>query len=563
MAGIPEFSEEQIVAASKPDLQPSALEGGIAANVQAGRRIGQFYGQEGADLGGALKDTLVAAQQHITFTQMSHGIATGAMLSNSQHQATDQVFKDPSVDKNDPTIAPRLIQQNQEAWADWAKGFSTEDGQKWAAEYAAKQQADYMDYVALQQSHWSSIATVQNHEVAVDQSAQQAALAPQQTDRLIEQGVGVITAGQSSGVVNSEDALKLEPDKIAGMTKVATAGAKGAIYNPDVTDPVASYNQWKIDNPKAAALLGEDDPELERAAEEQGRSLTEQKLAADRLNRQQEEDDAKTVIAQDLVLAHRYTDAGQVIPPEIVKKINADQVKYAKRGDTGVLGTAVSENITGSIDRTYQQDDPSKAGGVIADAKSNAWKPDWNPVPLQDAYNNGQVSSKTLKDALEEHQNSVDNPSAVEDKKTVLNWYRSTAAPMLVQSGTQGMTIGADGTYVFPTAGAKDKDGAAALAYGEPLILNLYRALVEKYNGDTAKARTVLMDRSSPEGAYPILKWLVAAKSAPGGVYGGQAGPAVPGEIGGNVAVGGHRTATPPPARHKGETDEQYMSRNK
>lgn len=557
MADLPQFNAptEQAHGANS-----EALQGGIEANVQAGRRIGTFYDQSGRDIGAQITSLGEQVQAHITFTQQSHGIATAATLSNAQHQAADQVFKDNSIDKRDPTIAPKLIQQNNEAWDEWAKGYSTEKGQQWAIDYALKEKTDYQDYVVAQQSKWSSIQSVQDHQTTVDQSAQQAALTPNNTDALMEKANGVLDAGISSGVVRSDDAEKLEPARHEGEFTVAMSGAKGSIYGPDVTDPVASVQQFFLSNPKAAAILGDQRAELEHAAEEQAKSLLTQKEAANRLQRQQMEDEGKTVIAKDLVEMHSYTDAGKVIPPDRAAQFAKDQVKYAPFTDTAVLGTTTDDNIKGNIDRTYQRDTDT---ALADDAHNNAWQPDWNPVPLQTAYNNGTISAKTLKDALDQHDYTQNNPAAAEDQRTTLDWYTQTAAPMLVA----GMNAGAltidpkSNTYTLPTAGQKDQTGAATLAYGKPLILNLYRALVTKYGGDTAKAREVLMDRNSPEGAYPIFKWLVAVKAA-GGPYSANS-PAVPGEIGGNVPVGGTRVRAKIAPPRAGESAAAYYARTK
>lgn len=350
MPDLPQFT------ASPQDsrIEPSNL--GVEAETQAGRRIGEYSDQVGHILGQDISQTGQAFQQHVTFQQQSHGLATAAEYDNTAHQSADQIFKDPSVDKNDPTIATKLTQQNSAFWQSWVSSFSTPEGEKWATAYAREKMSTFQNYVIGAQSAAQGQAVVENGERAATANAQQASLHPEGTDALVADASSHITAGLSAGVISEDTALKIQPHVDELGRQIAMSGAQGAIFNS--SDPVKALQQFYLDNPNSAKLLGDRQPELEHAAQEQSRSLLHDQTAQTEQQRQQQHDQWQSAAAQ-LVGQGQQSDGSWQPPPGYFSTVQ--KLSQAPGADLAYVDTLMNrgqEALKARIDDTYTQSDP-------------------------------------------------------------------------------------------------------------------------------------------------------------------------------------------------------------
>ena len=128
---MPQLPEYNTGGATPPsELRPN--EAGVAAEAQAGYRIGRFFNEEGADIGGSVRQAGADFQKHVTSTEI---MRAAPLLSETQAQLDDAwntVTSQPGFDPTDPTVRQRFMQEHVgPALAKLQQGMTTPDGQQW------------------------------------------------------------------------------------------------------------------------------------------------------------------------------------------------------------------------------------------------------------------------------------------------------------------------------------------------------------------------------------------------------------------------------------------------
>jgi hypothetical protein len=262
MPDLPQFTANR----AERGLQTNNV--GMEAFAQEGRRVGTFYHQIGEETGQNVKDLGEQWEEHVTFQQQGQGIASGAAIYNQNTQALDQVLKDPGTNPGDPGIITRAMQQYDQDNTKWMEGFTTVAGQRWAAEYAARQRDDFQKYAIGQLSHAAGFAALQDNDRGVEQHSAAAfndyTSAPNEADKY-ETFTRALTSGPT---MKLDDAKDVEGHVADGVKKIYLSGAAGAIYK--TSNSLAALKAYE-QQPGVEDHIGSDFPRLEDEAEEQDR----------------------------------------------------------------------------------------------------------------------------------------------------------------------------------------------------------------------------------------------------------------------------------------------------
>lgn len=328
---------------------------GMEAFAQEGRRVGAFYHQIGADVGGTVKELGDQWQDHVTFQQISNGMAEDAQNYNQAMQAWGQMLKDPSIDKNDPSLAQKAVEQFKSYQDEMAQHFTTPKAREWYMEHSAQQLDKFQETIIGQQSQFAGLAALQNDDKMVGAYAQAAYTDPTQVSSIFGKVDLAHEALTSSGAVNAETAMRFSEITKEDKVKIADGGARGAIYNS--ADPVAALNQYMQD-PKIQEVVGDKMGEYTRMAEEVQRSRAYDQRAAQEQQTQQEKTQWQMTAAAEV--AKGFQPDGSWTPPAdyftTIQKLA--QTPGADLAYVDTLMNRGQEALKAHIDNTYTASDP-------------------------------------------------------------------------------------------------------------------------------------------------------------------------------------------------------------
>ncbi len=117
-------------------LHPSSE--GSSALAAAGIHVGRLYNEAGADIKQGVGELGQAVEQHDYMTEVSKGAATGSAILNNKMTEWQQMVSKPGA-ADDKSIQGKFLDNNLEPELEkFQSGFDTEQGQKWAMDYANK-----------------------------------------------------------------------------------------------------------------------------------------------------------------------------------------------------------------------------------------------------------------------------------------------------------------------------------------------------------------------------------------------------------------------------------------
>lgn len=325
MADLPQFT------AQPGETQIRPQEGGIEAQVQAGRRIGQFYGQEGADIAAQVREQGEAAQRHITTSQMSHGMATYAAGLDTLSQEWAEFAK--NSDPHDPTVRARFMAERVQPWIQqWSEGYSTEEGQKWAADRAEAFTMHFNERTAADMSTLAGVAAVQDHIQTVDSLSSAAHNDFSAMDMALGTHGAALTAATSNANLSVEGAARVNEELgTKGKAQIVMAAFRGAIERGAGSTDDPDTAMTKLD-----ALI-DNDPHVAQYLDETERNELHS-------------------YARDLVNARRSD----------VSRQNAEQDKADKLAYDAAKAKLEGSMFTRAADGTYQIHPPPNAASQLA-----------------------------------------------------------------------------------------------------------------------------------------------------------------------------------------------------
>lgn len=201
-------------------LRPS--EQGVQAAVQAGRRIGVFYHQEGEDIGGGVSELGKQYEDQVTRQQLSHGLAVQSQMWSNLSDDWNTTAK--SADVNDASVGQKWRESTMEpALANWQKQFTTTQGQTYAAEETARMRQHFTEVTHADMSSLAGIASVQNLQTMADQYKSTAFSDPSSTDTIL----GALDKGFRTAV--AAHGANMTADEAARVTGLPLTEAKSAV----------------------------------------------------------------------------------------------------------------------------------------------------------------------------------------------------------------------------------------------------------------------------------------------------------------------------------------------
>jgi hypothetical protein len=456
------------------ELRPS--EAGIEANVQAGRRIGQFYDQAGADVGRDISGIGEAWEKHITVSQISAQALTYASGLNSLQDQWRQITSAPDFDPNDPTVRQKFMTERVAPFVQtFQKGYSTQEGQLHGAEQSAALIQHFNEQTIGDMSTIAGIAakqnrmkeslfnqdTVYNNFTAVDTAIGSRRAS---TEALIQ---GHNFTGEQAALMRSED------DVEAG--KYLIAAYKGAADRA-IADPVNGAStltalKAQLDNDKRFGLYGggrEGDTDSQGSINDYIDHATE---VQGRVNKAAQETQKATAVAsadQDYVnLAGQirpYINAGKPVPPDLLVQID----KYGQAHGSVTEGASHFETLsnmtTSSIEKandlTMQQSDPRVVSSLYANMRLAPGTPGRpTQATLDDAYHTQHTMSKTdYEQASSDLERGERDPAYEAGLKSLDAWISTNLKPKFGFKPSSDLTaddptkVDINGTGVPPNA---------------------------------------------------------------------------------------------------------------
>lgn len=470
MPQIPEYN------APSPGI--TAPESGVEARAMAGRRIGAFYHQEGANLAGAISGAAREAQDYMDFREISHGSLAEAGLLNDLTDKWQSVISDPNFDPNDPTAVRRFRNDVLEpALDDFSKGFITRKGQEWALSRTERIRDHFFETTTAQTATMSGIAAetnVQRHRTLSSNTAQRD---PGATDYLINEAPAQVeamippnTPAAVRARIKSEETYKTQ-EQIA-----KSALYSGIVNSPDpkkfVEDMVKRYPQY-INGVEADQAL--------KAAEVQARSLEVQQRSALLLKKQQ---DTLAVEARGNDIFSKgvsVDDRGNVtVTPQAIKAWHDMAGQYPDAPNSASVAKTYIDWAQHQIDRA---DNPKK---IVSD-----------PATKTQLYNGifDPTQPTTVRDILQaEAQDKLNS----RDANVMRQLSKEVAGETDLKTPEMKATLDAAKKILAPwAAGTPVRDAAASEAYATFLQRFVPEYLKEKRAGTLQPNATDLGDSKS------------------------------------------------------------------
>lgn len=473
-------------------LQPT--EAGQEADVQAGRRIGSFYDQAGRDLGQNIKETGTDFQDHVTMSQMSHGSLTMAAGLNDLDNQWNEISKDPNA-LNDPTVRQKFMQEKVAPFVQqWSQGFSTKQGQMFAAQHSA---------VLIQHFNEKTIADMSTMAgIAAKVNVQKTSLFNQNTaygdSSTVDTANGMLDATVEntlkSGNITGVQAEQLRAWAAGEKGKTLIAGYKGDADRAAAnTDPVSGAAQIaalkaRLQNDTRFSQYGEGGEDesngaqggvleyINHAEEVQGRVVKAQAETVKAAAVASGSQDYANLTVQLGDLRRN----GQGPTPDLVGAIDAYAKKYGSVPELAshveTLETQASESQKDVIDHTFQTTNPSTVsdlytrGNLASGTPGRATQNDWDYH-----YNVAKDISKSDYDqGVASLDRRARDPEYEAGEKSLDQWLATNLKPKFGLKGGQDLDTGTgqvdiNGTGAPPNASVVYAD---AIRYAHQVFMS-------------------------------------------------------------------------------------------
>jgi hypothetical protein len=471
---------------------PEAVNTGVEAAVQSGRRVGMFYHQIGEDLGGAVQKVGEDYQKQVFREEVSKGTATLAQIQSQKLQEWNEksAAQATSLDGlNDTKFAQRYLDESVKPSLDaWANSFQTPQGKMWALEQAKDAYGRLWDKAVSGQAELTGAAAVANLNATTQGHAESAFHDPEHTaDYVALYAADLASAVKAHPGLDDTHVAAMQAHTTEAQLGIAMSGVEGAIADKDFDGA-----RKLLADPKLRGVYGDRVGELGEkidAAEQrqQERTVTDAENAV-------KLDDLKAApIAAALgVEAIQQRAQGLGISADLQTRIeeqvrlhpHSEQLRQlldsipesqrqANSGETIPTNTTVSTNLDdGILNGTVTERD------IIA-ASSGA---------------HPQIAPDVAQRKIERLRLLNDNP-ALKENETKLNENLATAIrPFLVTGGGAGGYDPTSGTVTMPGKG--DPAGEAIWAIAKEQIQSNYEKAAR--TTDPAEVVRRMADPTSP-----------------------------------------------------------------
>jgi len=224
---------------------------GIEAEVQAGRRIGTFYHQEGDVLGGAISGAADLYGQHQAQQEVLHLQDAGSQIILNHTAAGEQAFQ--QAGPGDHSVAPAMLEDVRQSFDDLSEHATTPAGQA----YVSKLRDSAMQFF---QTKWLSAQSEQDGAYAQDTLTQlgntQSALAshdPSSLDSLLS--INSMHMDALAGTFDKTSPAASAELRSKGLTSLNAQTFLAAVHGTALTSEDAATTM--LNNPKYRSLVSE------------------------------------------------------------------------------------------------------------------------------------------------------------------------------------------------------------------------------------------------------------------------------------------------------------------
>ena len=552
-------------------LQPQTR--GDEAYVQEGRRVGLFYHQLGADIGGDVKTLGDAMIEHQTNLELANGVKTATDMELQLEVSRPQFFKD----NPGPDAAAKWQQHVQEVTTQWSSHFQTERGKLFAAERAGDTMKSEVQKAIGDQVDTDLGTTLESRYGARQNHVAMTTLNPANADREMA-SIETDDANFRPALMDPGEwaknhaAFVLEGKELvagayyqAGFNAVEKAfetggpGASTAAYDQVTRD---------LDTGKYGDLVGGKLPEFRKQLEE---ARTQ---GIDQYNRNQEAQVKQSVLAGDstfLDLYHQYNELrnnGQPLPPDATQRIRQYEKDNPHNTSQSMeLERFLTQDTKDQIHQTYVHSDGDLMTGYWQRAALPAGDPNaLKSTEVTEAIHEGKlnpVDGQSLIKELAEKAKGGSNADASQWRGRLMQWLSASVRAKLVSGNQDPTSLGGGGA-----------DPVGSMAYGEAVkeALDAYQGFV---TGPQHMSPQQAFDYMTQEGTNHSFMnrvgyWQAAKDSGqPEDFFGVNQNPDkwIDTHGGWRAAGGGGTTgvAAPPtggpPTRQPGESPEAFLAR--
>lgn len=380
----------------------------------AGRATGAATAQIGSDIGGAVATVGTLYDQYKTQQDVSRAGPTLAFMQNQFASQWTDYLK--SNDPGDPTTRQRFIDTVVQPSLDkWTDGFSTKEGQSWAAgqvkdtldhqyQKTAADQATIAGAQAIQNQ--LDFSNLQNNNVTNDPTAY--ASASKSLDDYHDQSV---VAGRT---LSAPDQAAMDTHLAEEHKKLAYSQVLGQIQN-NPTAGMAALEAGKFDHEWFDVS---ETPSLLRYGRTLEAAQTEGQKAAAQAQKVQQTADANEFIKTQLTRVSYNPDGTANIPPDFLTSVVQAATKLP--GMTPEMMKTTTDWAQEQIRRANSPDkvttDPSTYAGAITAINSGDHTPGELTTAIL-AYNTaGHLSDADTKELLNKANSTTANRASLRDQ---------------------------------------------------------------------------------------------------------------------------------------------------
>lgn len=270
------------------EMRPNSA--GTEAYAMAGRRVGQFYHQEGDEIGGAIKAAGDTAERFQAHAEITHGALGLASIQADLTQKWNQTVTDPNVDPNDPMIAAKFNRDVVEpALEKFQDGFSSDYGSRWAEGRVDELRSHLFQKSAADMSTLAGVAVRTNVEKMANTWSSTSYNDPSSAADSIKAFDASMEATIATSNMNAEGVAAVREASQKAKEQIAQSALFGFIAK----NPQADYSKLVNDPVLGQYLKGTDPKQLQQYQQGQQRieAATTREIAADDARKAKEQAD--------------------------------------------------------------------------------------------------------------------------------------------------------------------------------------------------------------------------------------------------------------------------------
>jgi hypothetical protein len=252
--------------APQSGLGLNPTETGIEATAGAARRVGMFfnqtadlYGQMGSEAASTIRDVGGVATQQIEHKEVSAGAANFAKMQDDLTNQWNEVAK--TADPNDPSVAAKFREEVVKPKLDqFADGFLTEGGQKFAEQHIESLRNHMFTKTAADMSTLAGIAVKQNYFKTVNTLSSTVRNDPSSLDQTLstlDSSVGAVVG--TSPNIDATTAASVKGELLTkGKQAIVQSFLQGvAEKNPDQATKIIESGKYAefISGPEAKSII--------------------------------------------------------------------------------------------------------------------------------------------------------------------------------------------------------------------------------------------------------------------------------------------------------------------